>query len=220
MLGLTTIKNIREYWNGRWKAQGERGGVSPTQFVDEKYLERNNRDIERLTNVLVKAGYNLDNKFETGIECGAGAGRLSYFYNSFIKQFYCADISLEASQHFAKSNKCWEYKISPISGLKNIYPNKFDIAISFTVVQHINDKKLWCEALESIQKILKIGGIYLLHEDISANIQKRKSAPHMNERSESDYIEALDSCECLYKEVLYYPETNEYDLIAVFKRIK
>lgn len=215
MKELNSVGDIRAYWDGRWKDMGCRGGVSPVQMIDEEYVKRNKRDEERLTAALEAIGID---KFETGAECGAGAGRLTPFYNGFINKLSCFDISEEACQHFAKSGLKNEYYVMPLSDIGHKFANSFDIAISFTVIQHIHSLEAFDLALQSIQNSLKKGGIYLLHEDISASKQGKQAAPHMNNYGVRDYSLLLDACEAVYSREYYYKETNEHDLVAVYQK--
>lgn len=205
-------------WNVRWRRDGQRGGVSPYQMDDEKYIERNQRDRERLE---MAFGWTGQERFESGIEVGCGAGRLTPVMLSVCKNLTCVDGSLTASEYFKKAFPHIPHYVSLIKNLpflSSIREGTFDLAMTFTVVQHINDYDEWEASVKAIQAILKPNGFYVMHEDISAHIQNRKAASHMNERSLEDYRKALNKCELVNHEILYFSPTNEHDLIATWRK--
>ncbi|MFH1230007.1 MAG: methyltransferase domain-containing protein [Planctomycetota bacterium] len=205
--------DIKKYWNDRYAREGANACIS-RQIYDHQE-ERYKRDTERMGRALSRAGKMT---FNNGIEIGAGSGRLTPFYNSFIRELLCTDISEKAMQCFNELPLKNQYVVEEIKNLKNKYTASFEIAFTFTVVQHINDHITWAESVNSIQEILKPGGYYLLHEDISAFTMNYKPSLHMNGFGLPDYIKALDKCNLIYHEILFEEQTKEHDLVALFER--
>lgn len=205
--------DLKKYWEERYAREGANACIS--KYIHEHQEERYKRDTERMAKALSRA---RTMTFESGIEIGAGSGRLTPFYNSFIKNVLCVDISEKAKQCFREKPLNNIYEVAEIKNLVNKYPGAFDIAFSFTVVQHINDQLTWAESLKSIQGILKVGGYYLLHEDISAFTMRYKPARHMGGFGLPDYINALDKCKLIFHEILFEEQTGEHDLVALFER--
>ena len=60
---MLTVNEI--YWQNRWKTQGSRGGVSPVEMEDIKYIERQKRDTFRIDEALktYKKDF-MENKFK------------------------------------------------------------------------------------------------------------------------------------------------------------
>lgn len=215
-------KQLREderwaiFWERRWAADGARGGVSYYQRDENGYRERNERDEERLLMAFAWTG-KID--FDKALEVGCGAGRLTPVMLAASKHLICVDGSATARDHFRERQPDLEHHVTLIKNIPDVLPaGTFDMAMTFTVVQHINDRAEWDASLKAIQAMLKPGGFYVMHEDISAHIQGKKAAIHMNERSLEDYQAALDQCELVNHELLHFEPTNEDDLLAVWRK--
>lgn len=215
---MNEIKDYQEFWDRRWGVDKKRGGVSKYQTVDALYEERNKRDISRLLEAISWTGKGAS-PFHCGLEVGAGSGRMTPFMLSQCENLVCVDGSAEATKYRREDFPEIPHHVMLIKDMpKNLPIGTFDFAMTLTVVQHIHDLLEWEASMKAIQAMLRPGGIYVMHEDVSAFIQRREASPHMNTCSPEDYIEVLDECELVKSAVLYYEPSNEYDLLAAWRK--
>ena len=153
-----SIKSNRRIWN-HW--DWSEGGEEWT-YDSQKYKDLD--PIEWKTNLINKTLLKYIKNGSTALEIGPGGGRWTKELQKYVKNLLIADISkkcLDICKERFKSKNNIEYNLID-KRLDFIDDNTIDFVWSYDVFVHINPTDVE-NYLEDIQRILKLGGIAIIH---------------------------------------------------------
>jgi len=187
--------NPQSFWGERFLKHGHTGEVDNLLYAYDQ--PQRLRAIDRAL-ARAKISINSDTKI-LDIGCGTGdlIGALMEHGQPEINGIDISDETISyAQKRFAANTKVRLFctRVEDMDFLSN----SFDLAVGINVLQHINDEQAFSKAVDSVIRVVKVGGHILAMDFSPVRVANRKPAPYLIVRSRQEYIDAFEKSGCRF----------------------
>ncbi len=160
------LKVMEEDWDLRGKTNAPFFTCSKNALWDlNEYYTQGTREVDLFIKDVV-GNWGLDPKGKRMLEIGCGIGRQTRGLSRMFAEVYGIDISnamITKAKELNGHLKNVKFIKTNGQDLKDFPDDYFDFVYSFTVFQHIPDKRIISNYFQETYRVLKIGGLFKIH---------------------------------------------------------
>jgi SAM-dependent methyltransferase len=163
---ITFASILKKDWEERARKDPSLYVMAESNSTEERILESGKTDFE---NEFLPRLKEYINGNSTILEIGCGVGRMSYYIAQNCEELTILDISRELlNKAVMRLVEKYNFKnISIVEGngidLHQLPDNFYDIVFEYIVFQHIPSEDIVKNYIREINRVLKVGGVALLH---------------------------------------------------------
>ncbi len=185
--------NPKSFWNERFCKYGHTGEVDALLYAYDQPQR-----ISAIDKALARAKVPINDETRI-LDIGCGTGDLIELLIKFGQpQITAIDISDETIKYAKKRFANMETARFLTMGVEDMdFPaDSFDLVIGINILQHIIDEQTFCQVIENIMRVVRVGGHILVMDFSPVRAENRRPAPYVIIRSRREYIDAFEKRGC------------------------